>query len=97
MDRTTTTSPAVMYARVFGIVLTLVGILGLLVNPEQDVVEPGGDHVAVPILLVGHPPLGVLERDGHSGGGADAGMISALGAGPDGWSPWARANMAPAR
>ena len=35
---TTTTSPAVMYARVFGIVLTLVGILGLLVTTEQDAV-----------------------------------------------------------
>jgi hypothetical protein len=38
MDRTTT-SPAVMYARVFGIVLTLVGVLGLLVTTEQDSVE----------------------------------------------------------
>lgn len=36
---TTTISPAVMYARVFGVVLTLVGILGLLVNAEQDTVE----------------------------------------------------------
>jgi hypothetical protein len=29
-----------MYARVFGIVLTLVGILGLLVTTNQDTVEP---------------------------------------------------------
>ena len=39
MDRTIGTSPAVMYARVFGVVLTIVGILGLVVNTEQDVVE----------------------------------------------------------
>ena len=38
MDRTTT-SPTVMYARVFGIVLTLVGILGLLINTEQESVK----------------------------------------------------------
>lgn len=36
MDRINTTSPAVMYARVFGIVLTLVGILGLLINTDQE-------------------------------------------------------------
>jgi hypothetical protein len=37
---TTTTSPAVMYARVFGVVLTLVGILGFFVTTNQDVVKP---------------------------------------------------------
>ncbi|MCW2926992.1 MAG: hypothetical protein JWM86_960 [Thermoleophilia bacterium] len=37
--RTVGNSPAVTYARIFGIVLTLVGILGLLVNAEQDSVE----------------------------------------------------------
>ena len=40
MDRTRTISPAVTYARVFGVVLTLVGILGLLVTTDQDNVEP---------------------------------------------------------
>jgi hypothetical protein len=39
MDRTTTSSPAVMYARVFGVVLTIVGILGLLVTTDQDSVD----------------------------------------------------------
>ena len=33
---TTTASPAVMYARIFGIVLTLVGVLGFLVTTNQD-------------------------------------------------------------
>lgn len=33
---TTTASPAVMYARIFGIVLTLVGILGLFVTTDQN-------------------------------------------------------------
>jgi hypothetical protein len=37
---TTTTSPVVMYARVFGIVLTLAGILGFFVTTNQDVVKP---------------------------------------------------------
>lgn len=32
----TTASPSVMYARIFGVVLTLVGILGLLVTTDQD-------------------------------------------------------------
>lgn len=32
-------SPAVMYARVFGVVLTLVGILGILINTDQDTVK----------------------------------------------------------
>jgi hypothetical protein len=36
MDRTITTSPAVLYAKVFGVVLTLVGILGLFVTTDQD-------------------------------------------------------------
>ncbi|MCW2923060.1 MAG: hypothetical protein JWM98_464 [Thermoleophilia bacterium] len=41
MDTTTrTASPALMYARIFGVVLTLVGILGLIVNTSQDSVEP---------------------------------------------------------
>lgn len=39
MDRTRNASPAVTYARVFGVVLTLVGILGLVINQEQDVVK----------------------------------------------------------
>lgn len=39
MDRTLTTSPAVMYARVLGVVLTLVGILGLAINTDQDAVK----------------------------------------------------------
>ncbi len=40
MDRTLrTTSPAVMYARVFGVVLTLIGILGLAINTDQDTVK----------------------------------------------------------
>jgi len=39
MDRTLTMSPAVTYARVFGVVLTLVGILGFFITTEQDVVE----------------------------------------------------------
>ena len=33
---TTTTTPAVMYARIFGIVLTIVGILGFFVTTDQD-------------------------------------------------------------
>lgn len=33
-------SPAVIYARVFGVVLTLVGVLGFLVNSNQDTAEP---------------------------------------------------------
>jgi len=36
---TTNSSPAVMYARIFGIVLTLVGVLGLLTNTDQDSVK----------------------------------------------------------
>ncbi len=40
MDRTRTISPAVTYARVFGVVLTLVGILGFFVTTSQDNVEP---------------------------------------------------------
>jgi hypothetical protein len=36
---TTAASPAVMYARIFGIVLTIVGILGLFVTTDQDTVE----------------------------------------------------------
>ena len=36
---TTTVSPAVWYARIFGIVLTLVGILGLITNTDQDTVR----------------------------------------------------------
>lgn len=39
MDRTLKASPAVMYARVFGVVLTLVGILGLAINTDQETVE----------------------------------------------------------
>ncbi len=39
MDTTTNSSPAVMYARVFGVVLTLVGILGLVINTDQDTVK----------------------------------------------------------
>lgn len=39
MDRTLTASPAVTYARVFGVVLTLVGILGLVINTDQDAVK----------------------------------------------------------
>ena len=40
MDRTLhTSSPAVMYARVFGVVLTLVGILGLAINTDQETVK----------------------------------------------------------
>ena len=39
MDRTRSASPAVTYARVLGVALTLAGILGLVVNPEQDVVK----------------------------------------------------------
>ena len=34
MDRTLTMSPAVTYARVFGVVLTLVGILGFFNTTE---------------------------------------------------------------
>ena len=34
----TTASPAVMYARIFGIVLTIVGVLGLFVTTDQDTV-----------------------------------------------------------
>jgi hypothetical protein len=36
MNTTSNASPAVMYARIFGIVLTLVGILGFLVTTNQD-------------------------------------------------------------
>lgn len=36
---TTTASPAVMYARIFGIVLTIVGVLGLFVTTSQDTVD----------------------------------------------------------
>ena len=32
----TTASPAVMYSRIFGIVLTIVGVLGLFVTTNQD-------------------------------------------------------------
>ena len=39
MDRTRTLSPSITYARVLGVALTLAGILGLVVNPEQDVVK----------------------------------------------------------
>ena len=39
MDRTLSASPAVMYARVFGVVLTLVGILGLAINTDQETVK----------------------------------------------------------
>lgn len=39
METRITATPAVMYARIFGLVLTLVGALGLLVNTEQDAVE----------------------------------------------------------
>ena len=39
MDTTTTSSPAVMYARIFGVVLTLVGILGFFVNTDQETVK----------------------------------------------------------
>lgn len=40
MNTEYSTSPAILYARVFGIVLTLVGILGFLVTTSQDQVEP---------------------------------------------------------
>ncbi|MBC7461188.1 MAG: DUF4383 domain-containing protein [Thermoleophilia bacterium] len=36
---TTTASPAVMYARIFGVVLTLAGIVGLFVNTDQNVTK----------------------------------------------------------
>ncbi len=36
---TTTASPAVLYARIFGIVLTIVGVLGLFTTTDQDTVE----------------------------------------------------------
>lgn len=39
MNTTTHASPAVMYARIFGIVLTLVGILGLVITTDQDTVD----------------------------------------------------------
>lgn len=40
MDTTTTASPALLYARIFGAVLTLAGILGFFVTTSQDAVEP---------------------------------------------------------
>ena len=36
---TTTSNAAVVYARVFGVVLTIVGILGLFLTTDQDTVE----------------------------------------------------------
>jgi hypothetical protein len=36
---TNTSSPAVLYARIFGVVLTLVGIAGLFLTTDQDTVE----------------------------------------------------------
>lgn len=60
---TTTTSPAVMYARVFGIVLTLVGILGLIINTSQGEVESllGFDvNLTHNIVLLASGVLGLL-------------------------------------
>jgi hypothetical protein len=39
MDMETHVSPAVWYARILGVVLTIVGILGFFVNTSQDVAK----------------------------------------------------------
>jgi len=39
-DRTHTSSPALLYARIFGVAFTLAGVLGLILNTEQNSVEP---------------------------------------------------------
>lgn len=39
MNVTSTSSPALMYARIVGVVLTLAGIAGLVLNMEQDSVK----------------------------------------------------------